>query len=87
MSLERSPCLLQKNNLEKLTSAENIDHCIEALRLKLMCEADVGVVLYNDLPGPNGKMEPDYETKHTCRNWDKVRDWAIENKVADKTTF
>ncbi|KAL1627580.1 hypothetical protein SLS56_006301 [Neofusicoccum ribis] len=70
---------------EKLVG--HLNHCIEALRMKIMCEADVGVILYREQPGSDGKMEPDYETQHVCRNWDTVREWAVENKVADKTTF
>ncbi|EOD50151.1 hypothetical protein GTA08_BOTSDO11535 [Neofusicoccum parvum] len=70
---------------EKLVG--HLNHCIEALRMKIMCEADVGVILYQEQPGSDGKMEPDYETQHVCRNWDTIREWAVENKVADKTTF
>ncbi|KAF4312395.1 hypothetical protein GTA08_BOTSDO11535 [Botryosphaeria dothidea] len=70
---------------ERLT--RHLDHCIEALRMKVMCEADVGVILYQEQPADDGKMEPDYEMQHVCRNWDAVREWAVSNKVADKTTF
>ncbi|OJD40411.1 uncharacterized protein BKCO1_100052 [Diplodia corticola] len=70
---------------DKLTG--HLDHCIEALRMKVMCEADVGVILYQEQPGDDGKLEPDYETQHVCRNWNKVREWAVTHKVADKTTF
>ena len=68
-------------------SGKTKDHCIEALRMKIMCEADVGVILYQEQPGDDGKFEPDYQTQHVCRNWDKVREWAVSNKVADKATF
>ncbi|KAL1391344.1 hypothetical protein HDK64DRAFT_325233 [Phyllosticta capitalensis] len=65
----------------------HMTHCIEALRLKLMCEADVGVLPFYEKTGPDGKIEPDYESKHVCRSFDKVREWAVHHKVADKTTF
>ncbi|KAL1630143.1 hypothetical protein SLS54_001003 [Diplodia seriata] len=70
---------------EKLTG--HLDHCIEALRMKVMCEADVGVILYQEQPGDDGKFEPDYQTQHVCRNWNRVREWAVTHKVADKATF
>ncbi|KAK8174048.1 hypothetical protein IWX90DRAFT_161044 [Phyllosticta citrichinensis] len=65
----------------------HMTHCIEALRLKLMCEADVGVLPFYEKTGADGKTEPDYESKHVCKNFDKVREWAVHHKVADKTTF
>ncbi|KAK0665015.1 Oxidase ustYa [Lasiodiplodia hormozganensis] len=68
-------------------SEEKLAGHLEALRMKIMCEADVGVILYQEQPGDDGKFEPDYETQHVCRNWDKVREWAVSNKVADKATF
>ncbi|KAL1652305.1 hypothetical protein SLS58_000432 [Diplodia intermedia] len=70
---------------EKLTG--HLNHCIEALRMKVMCEADVGVILYQEQPGDDGKFEPDYQTQHVCRNWNRVREWAVTHKVADKATF
>ncbi|WYZ39958.1 hypothetical protein EsH8_IV_000299 [Colletotrichum jinshuiense] len=60
----------------------HLDHCIEALRLNLMCESDIGVFtfkMYPDLP-VEGHW-PDFSTLHTCRNFDDIRDWALTHSV------
>lgn len=59
----------------------HLDHCIEVLRLNLMCSSDIGVYTFQDLPEYD---EPwaDFNTNHVCRNFDMIRDWAIENTVA-----
>ncbi|KAK1634600.1 hypothetical protein BDP81DRAFT_462430 [Colletotrichum phormii] len=60
----------------------HLNHCIEALRLNLMCEADIGVFtfkMYPDLP-LEGHW-PDFSTLHTCRNFNDVRDWALTHSV------
>jgi len=60
----------------------HIDHCIEALRLNLMCQSDIGVFtfkMYPDLP-VEGHW-PDFSTLHTCRNFDDIRNWALTHSV------
>jgi len=59
----------------------HLDHCIEILRLNLMCSSDVGVITFHEMPGYDGPW-PDFSTKHVCRNYDNIRTWAIENTVA-----
>lgn len=56
------------------------DHCIETLRLTLMCHSDVTPVLlkwdsYYDPP----RASPDFNSHHRCRNFDKILEWNIEN--------
>ncbi|CAF9940387.1 MAG: hypothetical protein HETSPECPRED_002399 [Heterodermia speciosa] len=53
----------------------HVDHCIEMLRQKLTCDADVGVITHSwvaarETPWPN------FNTKHKCRNWDGVVEWS-----------
>jgi hypothetical protein len=57
------------------------DHCIEILRLNLMCSSDIGVFTFAILPGYDDPW-PDFNTDHVCRNFDAIKDWAIENTVA-----
>ncbi|KPM45147.1 hypothetical protein AK830_g1339 [Neonectria ditissima] len=58
----------------------HLDHCIEILRVSLMCEGDVGVYTFKYYDGLEGHW-PDFSTLHTCRNFDRIRDWAFENAV------
>lgn len=51
------------------------DHCIDVLRMHLMCAADVTPVTYYDTPYralPFG----DFGTKHTCRDFDAILEWS-----------
>ena len=62
---------------------KRIDHCIEVLRVNLMCMADVNVFTFHEMPGKEGYW-PDYESNHVCRNFDKIKDWAYENAVPEE---
>ena len=58
------------------------DHCLEILRLNVQCNADVGVFtfyLLEDDPLP----WPELNSWHQCRNFDKVREWALDNSVGN----
>ncbi|KAK7421987.1 hypothetical protein QQZ08_009708 [Neonectria magnoliae] len=58
----------------------HLDHCIEILRVALMCQSDVGVYTFKYYDGYKGHW-PDFSTLHTCRNFDRIRDWAFEKAV------
>ncbi|KAF3024342.1 hypothetical protein E8E14_014085 [Neopestalotiopsis sp. 37M] len=60
--------------------AGHIDHCIDALRQFVMCQADVNVFAFRYPFGDNDPW-PDYTTPHVCRNYENVRNWAIEHGV------
>ncbi|KAI9806559.1 MAG: hypothetical protein M1833_003746 [Piccolia ochrophora] len=58
----------------------HVDHCIEMLRQKLMCDADVGVISYDwvsirDQPWPN------FNTWHKCRDFEAVFEWGVEHQA------
>lgn len=59
----------------------HLDHCIEILRMNLMCSGDIGVFTFAMLPGYDDPW-PDFNTDHVCRNFDAIKNWAIENTVA-----
>lgn len=67
---------------DELMGIEHIEHCINALRQSLMCSADV-------TPIPWSWSEKDHDAKavaeiaHTCRNFDDIRNWALENRVKE----
>ncbi|TRX91266.1 hypothetical protein FHL15_007871 [Xylaria flabelliformis] len=57
------------------------DHCIEALRLQLMCNADLTPLLI-ELDDSNGfGQKADFNVHHKCRNWDKVTEWQYANSI------
>ncbi|KAF2102138.1 hypothetical protein NA57DRAFT_35868 [Rhizodiscina lignyota] len=61
---------------------EHTDHCIEVLRLNLLCNADIGVFTLYMVPG-DPLAWPELNSKHVCRNFDGVRQWALDNSVGN----
>jgi hypothetical protein len=58
-----------------------LDHCLEVIRMSVMCQSDVGVFTYKHYEGIHGQW-PDLNTLHTCRKFDAIRDWASENSIS-----
>ncbi|KAK0610740.1 hypothetical protein B0T14DRAFT_412240, partial [Immersiella caudata] len=54
-------------------------HCINDLRQALQCSADITPMIY-DRTLLNGRIayDPNFEVRRTCRNWDKINNWARE---------
>ncbi|KAL9941447.1 hypothetical protein ACHAO5_008979 [Verticillium nonalfalfae] len=60
----------------------HVDHCLEALRLNLMCQSDIGIFTFKNYPDlPVEGHWPDFSTLHVCRNFDDIRNWAMVNSV------
>ena len=57
------------------------------LRMNIMCQVDIGVITFHELPDKPGDPWPDFSTKHVCRDFDAVRKWAIDNTVANDDIF
>lgn len=72
---------------------EHLGHCIEGLRQSLMCSADTSPIVWQwvesdeDLNG--GRMQGFPGALHTCRDFDKIKNWAFERKLdmMPKRTF
>ena len=58
----------------------HLDHCIEILRMTLECHADVGLITFSEVEGKG--WQPDFAQWRVCRDYEKVRDWAVERVVA-----
>lgn len=56
------------------------DHCIEALRLAIMCHGDTtpSITVLNP-NAPRGEMS-DFSPAKKCRKYEKLRDWSIRNQ-------
>jgi hypothetical protein len=50
------------------------------LRQRLMCTADIGLVtgLWVE---HYGEPYPDFSTRHQCRNFEKVQEWAKKHEL------
>ena len=53
----------------------HLDHCIEILRLVLMCNADAGLLTYRWVKGHDEPF-PNFNTRHRCRNFESLVEWA-----------
>lgn len=62
------------------------DHCIDTIRQSLMCHADVAPVPFHVAEPPRGALGdvgiyPRLTTVHTCRKFDRIRDWALAHRA------
>ncbi|KAJ4417584.1 hypothetical protein N0V82_006057 [Gnomoniopsis sp. IMI 355080] len=57
----------------------HVPHCLNNLRLKLMCHADLGVMTQRWVDGFYEPWLVYHSENHQCKNWDKIKDWAIEH--------
>lgn len=58
------------------------DHCLEVLRMNVQCNADIGLFTFYMLEG-DPLPWPELNSHHTCRNFDKVIDWATDHSVGN----
>ncbi len=56
------------------------DHCIDMIRQRLTCTADIGLVTAVWVDGYS-EPYPDFSTRHQCRDFDKIRDWALDQAL------
>lgn len=57
-----------------------LDHCIDSLRQRLMCTADVGLVPFFWV-GDDGGTDPEFSRTHTCRDFETLHGWMREHMV------
>ncbi|KAI1164684.1 hypothetical protein F5B18DRAFT_231556 [Nemania serpens] len=57
---------------------DHISHCVNHIRQALQCHADLTPMEWR-LDG--SKVIVKTNTRHTCRNWDKINDWATARRT------
>lgn len=59
----------------------HVSHCVDILRQQLMCTVDVGVLgqVWWNREAPTAFV--DFNTRHTCRNFEDVRRWAEKHQL------
>ncbi|GAW15925.1 hypothetical protein ANO14919_053470 [Xylariales sp. No.14919] len=68
-----------KFNTSPVGQRMHVDHCIETVRLALMCFGDLTPVLIREAPETVQAMKADFDSHHKCRNFDKIRKWHDDN--------
>lgn len=60
-----------------LNGIEHLDHCINILRQSLQCFSDVSPYVFQ-WDEASGEVGAYANVAHTCRNFDDVRNWALD---------
>ncbi|KAJ4856507.1 hypothetical protein T069G_09875 [Trichoderma breve] len=58
----------------------HLEHCYDQLRQSIQCASDVGTI-YWEWSEPKQKMFGNLRTTHTCKNFEKIREWAAQHKL------
>ncbi|KAH7030008.1 hypothetical protein B0J12DRAFT_745274 [Macrophomina phaseolina] len=59
------------------------DHCVDALRQSLMCQADIAPIPFHVNVPFNRGIFPRLATTHTCRNFTKIQEWAKAHRAPE----
>ncbi|CAI6339175.1 unnamed protein product [Periconia digitata] len=62
------------------------DHCLEALRVSLMCTANLGVYTFRWDSDPDRPL-PKSNAERRCVDWDSLEQWAWSRKTDLKPTL
>ncbi|KAF5022922.1 hypothetical protein F66182_5041 [Fusarium sp. NRRL 66182] len=54
----------------------HLTHCLDTIRQVLMCNTDTSLLGQVWYKKDDPRAFPDFNTKHTCKNYDDVRKWA-----------
>ena len=62
-------------------------HCLDIIRQQLMCSIDVGVLgqVWWNQDAPEAYV--DFNTKHTCKNFEEIRKWAEAHQLPAEVPF
>ncbi|KAK6383299.1 hypothetical protein LTR65_010284 [Meristemomyces frigidus] len=73
-----------KNN--EYIQQKHVSHCLDIVRQQLMCTVDIGVmgqVWFQPAMAEFPEAYVDFNTRHMCRNFEDVRQWAQEHQISD----
>ena len=59
----------------------HVSHCLDFLRQRLMCDLDIGTFGQVWVKHPTPRPWVDFNTRHTCRNFDAIRAWNEEKQI------
>ncbi|KUJ19253.1 uncharacterized protein LY89DRAFT_731660 [Mollisia scopiformis] len=68
---------------EEFIVQKHVSHCLDILRQQLMCTVDVGVLGQVWVHKNEPEAFTDFNTKHTCRDFEAVRTWAEERQLPE----
>lgn len=60
----------------------HVAHCINSIRESLMCSPDITPIVYY-WDERVQQSRPIFDTPHECKNFEGIREWALEHQVLD----
>ncbi|KAK7696234.1 hypothetical protein QCA50_000887 [Cerrena zonata] len=60
---------------------DHLSHCVDNIRQSLMCSSDISVIVWQ-WDDAAQVASPRMDTVHSCRNFDKVVEWAKDHRNA-----
>lgn len=74
---------MDRDHDDFLFQPEHLRHCVEHLRQHVMCHADITPMVRQwDEERRRNRIRVD--TLHTCRNFEKIRSWALRQGLYEK---
>jgi hypothetical protein len=64
------------------SKTKHLSHCIDYLRQVLMCHGDMTPITLERRDGKKPPYRPDFRISHTCRDWDKLYDFAAKRNTS-----
>lgn len=77
---------MTSNTAEAEDNVFHMEHCYEQLRQSLQCSSDISTIFW-EWSEEKQKMLGNVHTTHTCKNFKKIRDWAVEHKAETDLDF
>ncbi|KAI1171099.1 hypothetical protein F4777DRAFT_583280 [Nemania sp. FL0916] len=75
-----------QNFQEGLYSPAHAHHCFNSIRQSLQCFSDVTPQVFQYHPLRN-KVISNFDVTHTCRNFEAIHQWALENAYVGEFNF
>ncbi|KAH7125251.1 hypothetical protein B0J11DRAFT_300685 [Dendryphion nanum] len=60
----------------------HLDHCIETLRISIMCQADLSLYTFSWKTSHDNRPNSKSNAKRQCVNWDEVEEWSMKRRVS-----
>jgi hypothetical protein len=80
------PMDLTSGSDKALEDVDHLEHCYEQLRQSIQCHSDLATIYWEWIPETK-KAYGNLKTTHTCKNFDKVREWALDRKYDGDVDF
>ncbi|KAG2043235.1 hypothetical protein BDR03DRAFT_506103 [Suillus americanus] len=62
-----------------------LDDCVELIRQSIMCNAEVAMITWDWVKNRTAPY-PDFNTRHACRKFENVMDWAVQHADRSEVT-